>query len=51
MFNYFKNSLFDHNPQKKPSDKILLVLDEFNKIYIIKYNKYFSKPIVMDCDL
>ena len=51
MFNYFKNSLFDHNPQKKPSDKILLVLDEFNKIYIIKCVKYFSKPIVMDCDL
>ena len=51
MFNYFKNSLFDHNPQKKPSDKILLVLDEFNKIYIIKCIKYFSKPIVMDCDL
>ena len=51
MFNYFKNSLFDHNPQKKPSDKILLVLDEFNKIYIIKCIKYFNKPIVMDCDL
>ena len=51
MFEYFKNSLFDHNPQKKPSDKILLVLDEFNKIYIIKCIKYFSKPIVMDCDL
>ena len=51
MFNYFKNSLFDHNPQKKPSDKILLVLDEFNKIYIIKCIKYFSKPVVMDCDL
>ena len=51
MFNYFKNSLFDHNPQKKPSDKILLVLDEFNKIYIVKCIKYFSKPVVMDCDL
>jgi|GEM_PF-5882406 len=51
MFTYFKNSLFDHNPQKKPTDKILLVLDECNRIYIIKCIKYFSKPIVMDCDL
>ena len=51
MFTYFKNSLFTRDPQKKPSEKILLVLDEFNKIFIIKCIKYFSKPIVMDFDL
>ena len=51
MFIYFKNSIFNRDPQKKPSEKIMLVLDEFNKIYIIKCVKFYKKPIVMDFDL
>ena len=51
MFIYFKKAIFNRDPQKKPSEKIMLVLDEFNKIYIIKCVKYYKKPIVMDFDL
>ena len=51
MFIYFKNNIFNRDPQKKPSEKIIIVLDEFNKIYIIKCVKYYKKPIVMDFDL
>ena len=51
MFIYFKNNIFSRDPQKKPSEKIILVLDEFNKIYIVRCIKNNEKPIVMDCDL
>jgi len=51
MFIYFKNSIFNRDPQKKPSEKIIIVLDEFNKIYIVKCVKFYKKPIVMDFDL
>ena len=51
MFNYFKNGIFDRDPQRRPSEKIVLVLDEFNKIYIVKCNKYEEKPFVLDFDL
>ena len=51
MFIYFKNNIFSRDPQKKPSEKIILVLDEFNKIYIVRCAKNNEKPIVMDCDL
>ena len=51
MFVYFKNNIFSRDPQKKPSEKIILVLDEFNKIYIVRCIKNNEKPIVMDCDL
>lgn len=51
MFNYFKSGIFNRDPQKKPYEKIILVLDEFNKIYIVKCNKFYKKPIVMDFDL
>ncbi len=51
MFIYFKNNIFSRDPQKKPSEKIILVLDKFNKIYIVRCIKNNEKPIVMDCDL
>ena len=51
MFTYFKKSILNRDPQKKPMDKIILVLDEFNKIFIVKCIKHYSKPIVMDFDL
>ena len=51
MFNYFKNGIFDRDPQRRPSEKIVLVLDEFNKIFIVKCNKYEEKPFVLDFDL
>ena len=51
MFNYFKNGIFNRDPQKKPKDKIILVLDEFNRIFIVKCNKFEEKPFVLDFDL
>ena len=51
MFMYLKNSILNRDPQKKPSEKIIIVLDEFNKIYIVKCVKFYKKPIVMDFDL
>ena len=51
MFNYFKLGIFSRDPQKKPTEKIILVLDEFNRIYIIKCNKFEEKPFVLDFDL
>ena len=51
MFNYFKNGIFNRDPQKRPTDKIILVLDEFNKIYIVKCNKHQEDPVVLDFDL
>ena len=51
MFNYFKNGIFRRDPQKKRIDKIILVLDEFNKIFIVKCNKFNEKPSILDFDL
>ena len=51
MFIYLKNNIFNRDPQKKPSEKVILVLDEFNKIYIIKCFKHYKNPMVMDFDL
>ena len=48
MFIYLKNNIFNRDPQKKPSEKVILVLDEFNKIYIIKCFKHYKLPMVMD---
>ena len=51
MFDYFKNGIFGRDPQKKPTDKIILVLEEFNKIYIVQCSKNEEKPLVLDFDL
>ena len=51
MFNYFKNGILSRDPQKNPTGKIILVLDEFNKIFIVKCKKFEEKPLVLDFDL
>ena len=51
MFNYFKYGICDKDPQKKSQEKIALVLDEFKKIFFIKFNKKDEKPSVLDFDL
>ena len=43
MFNYFKNGIFNRDPQKKPKNKIILVFDEFNRIFVVKCNKFEGK--------
>ena len=51
MFDYFKCGICDKDPQKKTQDKIALVLDEFKKLFFIKFNKKEEKPSVLDFDL
>ena len=51
MFNYFKFGIFSRDPQKKPTEKIILVLDEFKKIFIVKCHKLEESPFVIDFDL
>ena len=51
IFEYFKYGICDRDPQKKSSEKILLVLDDFKKIFFVKNNKSEEKPNVLDFDL
>lgn len=51
MFDYFKNAILERDPQRKSSDKIILVLEEFNKIFIVKCKKNLDKPVILDFDL
>ena len=51
MFDYFKCGICDKDPQKKSQDKVALVMDEFKKIFFIKFNKKDEKPSVLDFDL
>jgi hypothetical protein len=51
MFIYFKNGIFNRDPQKNPSEKIVLILEEFNQMNIVKCNKSEDKPFVYEFDL
>lgn len=51
MFDYFKNGILGRDPQRKSTDKLILVLEEFNKIFIVKCKKNLEKPVILDFDL
>ena len=51
MFDYFKNGILGRDPQRKSTDKLILVLEEFNKIFIVKCKKSLEKPVILDFDL
>ena len=51
MFDYFKTGICDKDPQRRPQEKVALVLDEFKKLFFIKCNKKDEKPSVLDFDL
>ena len=51
MFDYFKCGICDKDPQRRPQEKLALVLDEFKKIFFIKCNKKDEKPSILDFDL
>ena len=38
MFDYFKTGICDKDPQRRPQEKVALVLDEFKKLFFIKCN-------------
>ena len=51
LFDYFKFGICDKDPQKKSNQKLLLVFDEFKKIFFVKFNKNKNKPNISDFDL
>ena len=52
MFNYYKSEVFEKDLSVKPGEeRMLIVLDELNKLYIVQFNREYEKPFVLDLDL
>ena len=51
IFNYYKTGICDKDPLKPYEEKIIIVLDEFYKLYIVEFNRDLEKPFVLDFDL
>jgi chemotaxis protein histidine kinase CheA len=51
MFDYFKLGICDRDPQRRSTEKLLLLFDEFKKIFFVKYNRNNIKPNISDFDL
>ena len=51
MFNYYKEGILEKGLISKNNTKIVLVFEEFNKIYCIKFEKYKNEPSISDFDL
>ena len=51
MFDYFKLGICDRDPQRKSPEKLLLLFDEFKKIFFVKYSRNTIKPSISDFDL
>jgi len=50
IWDYFKDGIYEKDPQKK-YDKIIILMDEFKKIFFVKFSKKNDKPVVTDYDL
>ncbi len=51
IFNYYKTGICDKEPLKSKEEKLIIVLDEFYKVYIVQFNRDLEKPFVLDFDL
>ena len=51
IFNYYKTAICDKQPLKSKEEKLIIVLDEFYKVYIVQFNRDLEKPFVLDFDL
>ena len=52
MFNYYKSEICEKDLLMKPNEeKMIIVLDELSKLYIVQFNKNYDKPFVLDLDL
>ena len=51
MFNYYKKGICDKDPLKSKEEKIIIVLDEFYKVFIVQFNRDLDKPFSLDFDL
>ena len=51
IFNYYKTGIYDKDPTKSKEEKLIIVLEDFYKVYIVQFNYYLEKPFVLDFDL
>ena len=52
MFNYYKSEIYEKDLLMKPNEeKMIIVLDELSKLYIVQFNKRYERPFVLDLDI
>ena len=52
MFNYYKTEICEKDLTMKPSEeKMIIVLDELSKLFIVQFNKAYEKPFVLDLNI
>ena len=51
IFNYYKTGICDKELLKSKEEKIIIVLDEFYKVYIVRFARDLERPFVLDFDL
>ena len=51
IFNYYKTGICDKDQFKPYEEKIIIVLEDFYKLYIVEFNMSYEKPFVLDFDL
>ena len=52
MFNYYKEEIYEKDLLTKSNkEKMIIVLDELSKLYIVQFNPNYDKPFVLDLDL
>ena len=50
IWEYFKHGIYNKDPQKK-GEKILIAMDDFKKIFFVKFSKKEEYPSVLEYDL
>ena len=50
IWEYFKHGIYNKDPQKK-GDKIIIAMDEFKKIFFVKFTRKEEKPSILEYDL
>ena len=50
IWEYFKHGIYNKDPQKK-GEKIIIAMDEFKKIFFVRYTKKEEKPYILEYDL
>jgi hypothetical protein len=51
IFYYYKSGIIEKDPLKSKEEKVIIVLDDFYKIYFVQFNYYLEKPFILDFDL
>ena len=50
IWEYFKHGIYNQDPQKK-GEKIIIAMDDFKKIYFVKFTKKHDIPDILEYDL